>query len=117
MRPTIVYDAPETLRQKGTRGKGGYGRAESTYGGKIVENVVQGTCRDLLAMALILCERNGLPVVMHTHDEIISEVPAERAEEGLRQLLTIMEMPPAWAVGFPIATEGFVSKRYAKQPL
>src|SRR5262249_53202016 len=52
-RPSIVYDAPEAPHEKRKKGMGGYGQAESTYGGKLVENLVQATCRDLLAEALI----------------------------------------------------------------
>jgi DNA polymerase len=116
----IVYDAPgregpEPRRR--TAGQGGHGFVESTYGGKMTENIVQAVCRDLLASALIQCERARLPVVIHCHDEIVAEVPADRGDDALRQLLTIMHTPPAWAEGFPIGVEGYVSTRYAKQPI
>jgi site-specific DNA-adenine methylase len=116
-RPSVVYDAPEALHEKRKKGIGGYGHAESTYGGKLVENLVQATCRDLLAEALIRCERAGLPVVLHAHDEIVAEVPIASAAAGLRQLLALMSSPPKWAEGFPITVEGYLSLRYAKSPL
>jgi hypothetical protein len=119
-KPTLVYDSPETKDQqrKGVkRGKGGFGQEETTYGGKITENIVSGICRDLLADAMRACERAGLPVALHTHDELVAEVPIASAAAGLRQLLTIMTTPPEWAGGVPIAVEGYLSSRYAKNPL
>jgi hypothetical protein len=102
-RPAIVFDSPKRPNEK-------------TYGGKLAENVVSGICRDLLVAAIIECERQNLPVVMHVHDENVLEMPAERADESLRQLLRIMSTPPAWAAGFPIEVEGFYAERYYKSP-
>jgi DNA polymerase len=116
----IVYDAPGregTLSRYHPAGHGGHGVIESTYGGKLVENVVQAICRDLLAAAMIQCERAGLPITLHCHDELVCEVPADRGDDALRQLLAIMSTPPAWADGFPIGVEGYASVRYAKQPI
>jgi len=103
-RSSIVYDLPDRPR-------------EYTYGGKLVENIVQAICRDLLASALVRCERAGLPVVLHVHDEIIIEVPASQADPSLQLMLQIMSTPPNWATGFPIDVEGFVAPRYFKSPV
>lgn len=46
-----------------------------TFGGKLTENIVQGTARDLLANALINAANAGYDTVFHVHDEIICEVP------------------------------------------
>lgn len=102
-RPTIVFDGPD---RPGT----------TTYGSKLVENVVQAICRDLLAGALVQCERRGLPVVLHVHDEIVVETESQRAGEALRELAVVMSTPPCWAEGFPIEVEGFVAERYFKSP-
>ena len=100
----LVFDSP---RQPG----------ESTYGGKLVENIVQAICRDLLVEAMLACEHAGLPVVLHVHDEIVAEVPAAEAEAALRRLAEIMSRPPAWAVGFPVEVEAFTAERYFKGPV
>lgn len=102
-KPTLFYDNPKV-------------KDTQLYGGKLAENVVSGICRDLLVAAMLECERIGLPVVLHVHDEIVIEVPVERSDEALRQLLRIMSTPPAWALGFPIEVEGFNSARYFKIP-
>lgn len=103
-RPTLFYDNPRN-------------GAESTYGGKLVENIVQAVCRDLLAAALVACEREGLPVVLHVHDEIVVEVPAADAERALVRLVEIMSRAPEWAAGLPIEVEGFASERYYDSPV
>ncbi len=104
-KPTLVYDGP-TEKDKGT----------ATYGGKLTENIVSGISRDLLVAAMLECERRGLPVVLHVHDEAVVEIGADRADVGLREFLAIMSTPPAWAVGFPLEVEGFCSTRYTKHP-
>ena len=101
-RPTLVYHGPR-------------GETE-LFGGKITENLVQAICRDLLCCTLIRCEQEGLPVVLHVHDEVVVQVKAARAEEALHRLVAIMVRPPGWAVDFPILVEGFASPRYTKSP-
>ena len=100
-KPSIVFDLPDRAN-------------ETTYGGKLVENIVQAICRDLLAAALVQCELQNLPVVLHVHDEIVIEVPERDSHECLSRLLQIMSTRPAWADGFPIEVEGFISRRYVK---
>jgi DNA polymerase bacteriophage-type len=100
-KPTIIYMDPEDAET-------------STYGGKLTENIVQAICRDLLAAAMLQCETQGLPVVLHVHDEIVAEVDAGAAQEALRHFAKIMATPPTWAEGFPIQVEAFVAERYFK---
>jgi DNA polymerase len=100
-KPTIVFDNPKKL-------------GSHAYGGLLVENMVQAICRDLLVAAILECERRGLPVVLHVHDEIVVEVPAAEAEASLRQLALIMSRPPGWATGFPVEVEAYAAERYFK---
>ena len=82
------------------------------WGGHLMENVVQAACRDLLVAALFRCEKAGIPVVMHVHDEIVGEVPEHAADPKL--LEQIMEERPTWAANWPIRSEAFAGYRYRK---
>lgn len=84
-----------------------------TYSGKLCENICQAFCRDLLANALITVEEAGWSIILHIHDEIVTEVPDtdEYSEKELERLMCIL---PKWAGGFPLAAEGQRLKRYAK---
>ena len=84
-----------------------------TYGPKLVENIVQGTARDLLAEAMLRVEEKGYPIVMHCHDEIIAEVP-----EGIGsvdEMCEIMAVQPEWAAGLPLRADGYSCSFYQKQ--
>lgn len=89
----------------------GWTRME-TYGGKLTENVVQAVSRDILAHAIVNLERRRYPVVMHVHDEIVSEIPEDFG--SLEEFETIMSTLPAWCSDWPIRTSGWRGKRYAK---
>jgi len=84
-----------------------------TYGGKLAENVTQALCRDMLAFALVNVERSGWPIVLHVHDEIVTDVPNE-PQYSAAELERLMCVPPDWAEGFPLAAEGQELSRYAK---
>ncbi len=88
---------------------------DHTFGGKLIENGVQGTGACLLRLAHIECERVGLPVVLTSHDEIVCEVPTRDAEEGYAALCRIMCNVPGWAEGLPLAAAGYISERYKKE--
>lgn len=102
-KPTLIFDSPEHP-------------GATTYGGKLVENIVQAVCRDLLATGMVACERESLLVVLHCHDELVVEVAIDKAEEALRKVTIIMSTPPAWATRFPIEVEGYTAERYVKSP-
>lgn len=84
-----------------------------TYGGKLAENVTQALCRDMLAFALVGVERAGWPIVLHVHDEIVTDVPNE-PQYRAAELERLMCELPEWAEGFPLAAEGQELMRYAK---
>lgn len=105
-RPELTYIAKPK--------KGGQPRREKLYGGKLAENAIQAMCRDLMAKALVTAEAEGLRPVHTVHDEIICEVPADEAKDALGLLESIMTTVPPWALGMPIAAEGFLCDRYAK---
>lgn len=84
-----------------------------TYGPKLVENIVQGTARDLLAEAMLRVEKKGYTIVMHCHDEIIAEVP-----EGIgsvEEMSAAMAEQPDWAEGLPLRADGYECAFYKKE--
>ncbi len=84
----------------------------STYGGKLVENVVQGIARDCLAVTLNRLSAAGCQIIMHIHDEVVLDVPKEQAD--LNAVTEIMSQPIEWAPGLPLAADGFISEYYKK---
>ena len=84
-----------------------------TYGPKLVENIVQGTARDLLAEAMLRVEKKGYPIVMHCHDEIIAEVPEDSG--SVDEMCEIMAVQPEWAEGLPLRADGYSCSFYQKQ--
>lgn len=85
----------------------------NTYGGRLAENIIQATARDILRFAVINLEKAGYPVVMRTYDEIISEVPKNYGT--VAEFEMIMQTLPQWAAGWPIfATGGWRGERYRK---
>lgn len=88
-----------------------WGRIE-TYGPKLVENIVQGIARDLLAEALINVDRAGYNIVMHVHDEIVVE--AIGSEDSLNEVCRLMAINPSWAKGLPLRADGFICDFYKK---
>ena len=84
-----------------------------TYGPKLVENIVQGTARDLLAEAMLRVEEKGYPIVMHCHDEIIAEVP--EGTGSVDEMCEIMAVQPEWAEGLPLRADGYSCSFYQKQ--
>lgn len=84
------------------------------YGGLLTENIIQSICRDLLAGWLLECERQQIPIILHTYDELVGCVPEQHAEESLQKMINIMNTGPDWATGLPLDTEGCVSPCFKK---
>lgn len=82
-----------------------------TYGGKLTENIVQATARDILGTVIIRAEENGLPIVFHVHDEIIVE-----ASEGqsLSDVEALFSNPIDWCKDLPLYGAGYTTPYYLK---
>ena len=83
-------------------------RVES-YGPKIVENVTQAICRDLLAYAMQ--NLREYQIVAHIHDEVVLEVPMETSME---KVCEIMGRTPPWLPGIELRADGFEAQFYQK---
>jgi DNA polymerase len=91
------------------------------YGGKLVENIVQATARDVMTDAMIRIE-NFFPkahLIMTVHDELVYEVHKDHfvdqcPDTTLTSLEDFIKATPVWAKGLPIAVEGWHGRRYRK---
>jgi DNA polymerase bacteriophage-type len=86
---------------------------ERTYGGRLVENLVQSVARDVMAEAILMTAPRLLPL-MTVHDEIVWEVPEGEADALAHALQTCVETVPVWAAGLPLASDVKILRRYGK---
>lgn len=86
-----------------------------TYGGKLVENIVQAIARDCLAEAIEHLEAAGFPVVFHIHDEVVIDIkPFADEKTMLKTVINIMSQPIPWAPGLPLNGDGWVGQFFKK---
>ena len=86
-----------------------------TYGGKLVEKIVQAIARDCLAIAIENLEAQGLHVVFHIHDEVVIDTPAWADNDTMLDTVTkIMTKPIPWAQALPLNADGWVDKFFKK---
>ena len=112
-KPRIIKkDGKDSLAYDGNiQASGGWGQI-STWGGKLVENIVQAIARDCLAVAMLRLDDAGYKIVMHVHDEIVCEMPNDKG--CLADVINIMCQPIGWADGLLLAADGYVSSFYRK---
>ena len=84
----------------------------TTYGGKLVENIVQAIARDVLAQAMMNLRNKGFNIVMHVHDEIVLEV--ENGVSSVEEVCEIMCKENRYLKGLKLKADGFESKYYKK---
>ncbi|MEZ3576888.1 MAG: DNA polymerase [Muribaculaceae bacterium] len=82
-----------------------------TYGGKLVENIVQATARDILGIVMLRARREKLPIVFHVHDEIIVEAPIDRP---LADVEALFSEPIDWCRDLPLKGAGYSTPYYLK---
>lgn len=82
-----------------------------TWGGRLVENIVQAYARDCLAVALVRLDESGYQITFHVHDEIIAEAPEGSRWEDMAE---IMGQPIDWAPGLLLRGDGYETKFYMK---
>ena len=101
---SITYSGVTTGRK--------WGRLE-TYGGKLVENIIQAVARDLLVHAMRLVAGAGHRIVMHVHDEIVIDEPLGSGFT-VADACALMATSPDWADGLSLDTDGYECSYYSK---
>jgi DNA polymerase len=110
--PSRFEDAPPDIEFKdNARGRWTPYRG---WFGTFVENVVQGTARDLLAAAIERFESRGIDVVFHCHDEVTVEIPIGSLTDA--KFLDILLKLPEWATGLPIGGKVHSGPHYLAPP-
>ena len=82
----------------------------TTYGGKLTENAIQATARELMAYATVNAHKAGWNLTMTVHDELVSE----ESDRDHNMLCALMEDTPSWSSGLPIDAAGFSGAYYRK---
>ena len=100
----ITYEGVDPTTKKSKR--------LTTYGGKLVENIVQAIARDVLAQAMMNLKNHGFNIVMHVHDEIVLEV--ENGVSSVEEVCEIMCKENKYLKGLKLKADGFESKYYKK---
>jgi DNA polymerase len=85
---------------------------QRTYGGRLVENLVQAIARDCLAESMMRLDKAGYEITMHVHDEVVLDVPI--GSGSVERVTEIMGRPIDWAPGLPLSAAGFECNFYMK---
>lgn len=85
---------------------------QETYGGKLVENIIQAIARDCLAYSMVNLSKAGYEIVFHVHDEAIIEIEEDKAD--IKEVCEIMGQSIPWAKGLPLRADGYETKYYKK---
>ena len=99
---------------KGIDQKTGQWSSVDTYGGKLIENIVQAISRDLLAESMLRLNDKGYQITMHVHDEVVVELDESSSEDKLHEMNQIMSESPEWSKDLPSPCEGYITKFYKK---
>ncbi len=82
-----------------------------TYGGKLVENIVQAIARDILGVVILRAKEAGLAIVFHIHDEIVVEA---RPGQTLADVEALFSKPIDWCGDLPLKGAGYTTPYYLK---
>ena len=85
---------------------------EKTYGGKLIENIVQGIAFDVMQEGMLSAETNGYPVFGTVHDEVLTM--RKKGTSDIKHLEELVCDIPDWSAGMPLAAKGFICDRYKK---
>jgi DNA polymerase bacteriophage-type len=100
----IVFDGMDQVKKKWM--------SHRTYGGRLVENLVQAIARDCLAVNMQRLDDEGYQIVIHVHDEVVLDVPRETG--SVEHVTSVMGQPISWAPGLPLKAAGYEAEFYKK---
>jgi len=88
------------------------------YGGLQCENIVQATARCVMDRAMLRVEREGYPLVLTVHDELLAEPFASVAGSNYRgsaeYFAELMSVREDWFSDLPVAVAAWEDERYVK---
>jgi DNA polymerase family A len=88
-------------------------RGRQVYGGMWAENVTSAVARDLLVEAMKRLRAAGYRLALHTHDEVVAEMPI--GQGGMAEFKQLLIAAPAWIdSSLPIAAKVFECARFKK---
>lgn len=100
----IVFDGMDQIKKKWI--------SQRTYGGRLVENLVQAIARDCLAVSMLRLDTEGYKIIMHIHDEVVLDVPVGKG--SVEHVTAVMGQPINWAPGLPLSAAAFECDFYQK---
>ncbi|BFH13507.1 DNA polymerase [Paenibacillus melissococcoides] len=112
IKPDPKFDGKEGLTFKAPD-KQGKMVTQRTWGGTLVENLVQAIARDCLAESLLRLDSENYVISLHVHDEVVLEVPIGTG--SVEHVTEIMGRPIDWAPGLPLKAAGFECDFYQKK--
>jgi DNA polymerase I-like protein with 3'-5' exonuclease and polymerase domains len=89
------------------------GRAFDWYGGKLTENIVQATARDVFAEGILRIHKAGIRILWTVHDEVICEVPKD-SDVTPDTVVSLLAQTPEWMPGLAVDAEGKETQAYCK---
>lgn len=101
---SITYMGMDQTSKKWTR--------LETWGGKLVENIVQAFARDCLAENIVKLDDAGYRIVFHVHDEVVLDEPKEYS--SAKEVAALMGQPISWAPGLPLNADAYECEYYMK---
>jgi len=90
---------------------------ETTWGGRIAENIVQALSRLIVTDAMLRIQNDkelDADVVLTVHDEIVLISNTNNPDATMDKLIAHMCTPPSWAPDIPLDAEGGYDIRYSK---
>jgi len=85
----------------------------STWGGSVVENVIQALSRIIIGEQMLKISEKYRPALT-VHDAVVCVVPKDEILSAQKFISDIMSTPPEWAKGLPVACESKYGDTYGE---